>query len=76
MILNVGVGLGFSEMYSVSLISIIFGFNYFSGPSLFVMYGAQIAFPVDQASVAGYLISIAQAVGFLVGLVMVSLVTG
>ena len=40
------------------------------------MYGAQIAFPVDQASVAGYLISIAQAVGFLVGLVMVNLVTG
>ena len=45
-------------MYQLVLISIVFGFNYFSQPSLFVLYGSELAFPVDQASVAGYLLAI------------------
>ena len=43
-------------------------------PSFFVVYGSQIAFPVDQASIAGYLISISQTVGFLIGLVLLPFV--
>lgn len=54
----------------------LFGFNYFSEPSFFVVYGAQLAFPVDQASVAGYIISIAQAFGFLIGVIFVSMFDG
>ena len=41
-----------------------------------MLYGAELAYPVDQASVAGYLISIAQGFGFVVGLIMVNLITG
>lgn len=56
--------------------SILFGFNYFSEPSFFVVYGAQLAFPVDQASVAGYIVSIAQTFGFIAGIIYVSMFDG
>jgi len=56
--------------------SILFGFNYFSEPSFFVVYGAQLAFPVDQASVAGYMVSIAQTAGFLMGIIFVVMLDG
>ena len=75
-ILTTGQVLGLTSVVQLSFLSIVFGFNYFSQPPLFVLYGAQIAFPVDQPSVAGYLISIAQTFGFALGLVMVNLVSG
>jgi hypothetical protein len=55
---------------------LLFGFNFFSEPSFFVFYGAQIAFPVDQASIAGYLVAIAQTFGFVLGIIMVAMLDG
>lgn len=48
---------------------------YASIPSFFVVYGSQVAFPADQASIAGYLISISQTVGFLIGLILLPFVS-
>ena len=42
----------------------------------FVIYGAQIAFPADQASIAGYLVAISQASGFVIGLALTIFVDG
>ena len=64
------------KVWQIGLISILFGFNYFSQASYYVLYGAQIAFPVDQASVAGYLISISNTFGFILGLIMVAIYDG
>ena len=68
--------MGINSTLATILLSSIFGFNYFSEPSFFVVYGAQLAFPVDQASVAGYIVSIAQTAGFLLGIIFVSMFDG
>lgn len=65
---------GISESWQISLLSILFGLNYLSGPPFFIVYGTQIAFPADQASVAGYLISIFHTFGFVLGVVLVAFV--
>ena len=42
-------------------------------PPFFIVYGAQIAFPIDQASVAGYLIACLHTFGFILGVILVAL---
>jgi hypothetical protein len=42
-------------------------------PPFFIVYGAQIAFPVDQASIAGYLIACLHTFGFVLGVILVAL---
>lgn len=70
MIINIGL-MKVESIWLISLLSVVFGFNYFPGPSFFVVYGTQIAFPVDQASVAGYLIAIFHTFGFILGIIFV-----
>jgi hypothetical protein len=47
----------------------MFGFNYLSCPSSFILFAAEAAFPIDQASVAGYLFAFSQTFGFVAGLI-------
>lgn len=75
-ILNVSFIYGVSSDWALYLISLVMGFNYMAVPSYFVVYGAQIAFPVDQASVAGYLFAISQTFGFILGLVLIPFING
>ena len=75
MILNIGFFNNCDSTISLILISVLMGFTYFAIPSYFVVYGSQIAFPADQASVAGYLFAIAQTFGFILGLILVPLIT-
>ncbi len=35
--------------------------------SMFIMYGSQLAFPIDEGSSAGYIMASCQTFGFLVG---------
>jgi MFS family permease len=63
------------QTWQIVLVAIFSGFHGFACPSNMIVYGSQIAFPVDQASIAGYLISISQAFGFVLGLILVPFVT-
>jgi len=71
--LNAGFFFQLESVWQLIIISALYGFTYYAIPSYFVVYGAQIAFPVDQASVAGYLFAIAQTFGFILGLILVPL---
>jgi len=57
---------------TIGLLSILFGFNYLSSPSAFILFAAETAFPIDQASVTGYLFAISQTFGFVGGLICAS----
>jgi hypothetical protein len=70
-ILNVGLFAGFNQVWQLALISITIGFNYYAIPSVCIVYASQVAFPVDQASVAGYLFAISHTVGFGMGLAFI-----
>jgi len=74
MLLNVGFFYQLETTWQLIALPILLGFNYYAIPSYFVVYGAQIAFPVDQASVAGYLFSISQTFGFVLSLVLLPFV--
>jgi hypothetical protein len=76
LILNIGFFQNLDSAISLTLISVLMGFTYYAIPSYFVVYGSQIAFPADQASVAGYLFAIAQTFGFILGLILVPLISG
>lgn len=54
---------------TICLLSIIFGFHYLSSPPTFILFAAETAFPIDQASVTGYLFAISQTFGFLGGII-------
>jgi predicted membrane channel-forming protein YqfA (hemolysin III family) len=41
-----------------------------------VLYSTEVAFPVDQASAAGYLMAISQTFGFLTGILYANLLDG
>lgn len=45
----------------------LFGFFMMPLLSMFIMYASQIAFPIDEASTAGYLLLSAQTFGFAAG---------
>jgi hypothetical protein len=62
--------------WQLILLSTLFGVNYFSIPSIYVLFSTEIAFPVDQASAAGYLLAISQTIGFIVGIIYASLLDG
>lgn len=74
MIILAGLFNCLDKTWQIALLSIVFGFNYYAGPSFFILYGAEIAFPADQASIAGYLISVFHTFGFLVGFILVLLI--
>ena len=74
MLLCLGFAYQLEATWQLIMLPIIFGFNYYSIPSYFVVYGAQIAFPVDQASVAGYLFAISQTFGFVLSLILLPFV--
>ena len=50
--------------FSIALLSILFGFNFFSLPSVYILFAGELAFPLDQTSIAGYLLAVSQTVGF------------
>jgi len=72
-IFNTGFFFKVESVWLLIITSILMGFTYYAIPSYFVIYGSQIAFPADQASVAGYLFAIAQTFGFILGLILVPL---
>lgn len=56
------------------IFSIIFQLSYNPLLPFFVVYGAQLAFPIDQASIAGYIIAICHLFAFVLGLILVAVV--
>lgn len=62
--------------WQLALLSALFGINYFSVPSIYLLFSTEIAFPVDQASAAGYLMAISQTVGFIGGIIYASVLNG
>ena len=69
-ILIIGFIVSLDQIWQLILISWLFGANYFSIPSHFVVYGSQLAFPIEQGTVAGYLFAFAQTFGFILGLIL------
>ena len=65
---TVGFFLFLDSWWELILLSALFCFNHFSLPSIYVLFSTEIAFPIDQASAAGYMIAVSQTVGFLSGL--------
>lgn len=49
------------------------GFFLIPLPSVLIMYGSQLVFPLDESSSAGYLLAASQTFGFFVGLISISL---
>jgi len=62
--------------WQLCIISSFFCFNYFSIPSIYILYSTEVAFPIDQASAAGYLMAISQTFGFLSGILYANLLDG
>jgi hypothetical protein len=60
----------------LALLSELFGLNYFAVPSVYLYFSTEIAFPMDQASAAGYLMAILQTVGFIGGIIYASFLNG
>ena len=69
MMLNLGLIYGVDGGWQLGLLSLLIGAAYNASPSVFILFGSQIAFPVDQASVAGYLLVISHITGFGLGLI-------
>ena len=55
------------------MLTIIFCMSYFSLPSICILFSTELAFPVDQASAAGYMLAFSQTLGFLFGLLFTNL---
>ncbi len=74
MMLNIGLIDGVDETWKLGLLSLLVGAAYNASPSVFIVFGSQVAFPVDQASVAGYILGISHFVGFGLGLIFLPFV--
>jgi len=61
-----------NQTVTIVLLSILFGFNSYSSIAIFILYAAETTFPIDQASVAGYLLAITEIFGFVSGLICAS----
>ena len=74
MVLSIGLQYGVEQTWQLALLSILIGATYNAAPSVFIVFGFQLAFPVDQASVAGYMMAISHIAGFVLGLVFLPFV--
>ena len=57
-IINVGLLFGVSEIWQIGLLASVFGFSTGAHNPFFFVYATQVAFPIDQASILGYLTGI------------------
>lgn len=48
------------------------GFFLIPLPSIMIMYGSELVFPLDESSSAGYLLAASQTFGFLIGVASIS----
>lgn len=58
----------------VALISGLVGFFLIPNVSLYIAYAAEVAFPIGEGSAGGYLFAAGQTFGFLLGLIIVSVI--
>lgn len=63
---------GYDKLWQITLFCILFQLNYNALLPFFVVYGSQLAFPVDQASITGYLILVFHLFAFILGLILVA----
>lgn len=61
-----------SQLYIIILIGIVGGFFIFPLQPLLVAYASDVAFPVGQGSITGFLFAFSQTFGFISGLVFIS----
>ena len=52
---------------------LLYGAFYIVVPPIYALFGSEIAFPLEQASVFGYMLACAQLFGFLMGLLFTAL---
>jgi hypothetical protein len=48
------------------------GFFLIPLPSILIMYGSELVFPIDESSSAGYLLASSQTFGFIVGFISIN----
>jgi hypothetical protein len=71
--------LAFAYVYEVTETAYIIvlgglvGFFLIPLPSIMIMYGSELVFPLDESSSAGYLLAASQTFGFAVGLASISM---
>lgn len=69
----------FAFVYSVTdatyilIMGGLVGFFLIPLPSILILYGSELVFPLDESSSAGYLLASSQTFGFIVGLVSISI---
>jgi len=68
-LLILGLMNGADRTITIVFLSLFFGFNYLSVPSIFILYSAEAAFPLDPASITGYLFALSQTFGFVGGII-------
>lgn len=49
------------------------GFYLIPLPSILILYGSELVFPLDESSSAGYLLAASQTFGFIVGIVSINI---
>ena len=60
-----------NQLYIVIIAGMV-GFYLIPLPSILIMYGSQLVFPIDEGSSAGYLLAASQTFGFAVGIIAIS----
>lgn len=68
----------FAFVYQVQSDAIIIALGGLAGffliplPSILILYGSELVFPIDESSSAGYLLAASQTFGFLVGFISIN----
>ena len=63
-----------STFWIIALSSGLTGFFLIPLTSLYFTYSAEVAFPIGEASAGGYLFAASQTFGFILGLIVISLI--
>jgi hypothetical protein len=49
------------------------GFFLIPLPSILILYGSELVFPIDESSSAGYLLASSQTFGFVIGFISINI---